>query len=269
MLIRNPKAFMRGLLLMGSFIVVFVLFFMPIFPGQEEGAPKSNGLVFADHLFNTLSKGSANYFGDAVKESDRVGNRIQPLKGVVTHFELPANLGFTHEGKAVDAKPIIVALLKKHGLEADEAADGKVSVKGDLFPLMEAATADSFSMYNNSKAEVAARNPEAMELAGGDADLNATYIMRSWWKLTDSMIKPLQKEGFVAEASTINYVKTKAIETGYNFYGITPMKVSDNIPLVAGFLIFYVIYTMWYGFAIFELFEGIGLTMKKAAKQEG
>jgi hypothetical protein len=37
---------------------------------------------------------------------------------------------------------------------------------------------------------------------------------------------------------------------------------------VAGFLIFYVVYTLWYGFAIFELFEGIGLTMKKSAKQE-
>lgn len=61
---------------------------------------------------------------------------------------------------------------------------------------------------------------------------------------------------------------SKGVEPSYNFFGITPMRVVDNIPLVAGFLIFYVIYTMWYGFAIFELFEGIGLTMKKSAKKE-
>jgi hypothetical protein len=29
-------------------------------------------------------------------------------------------------------------------------------------------------------------------------------------------------------------------------------------------LVFYVAYTMWWGFAIFYIFEGIGLSMKKA-----
>jgi hypothetical protein len=33
---------------------------------------------------------------------------------------------------------------------------------------------------------------------------------------------------------------------------------------MTGLLVFYVIYTMWWGFAIFYMFDGIGLTMKKA-----
>jgi hypothetical protein len=33
---------------------------------------------------------------------------------------------------------------------------------------------------------------------------------------------------------------------------------------MTGLLLFYVMYTMWWGFAIFFLFEGFGLTMKKS-----
>jgi hypothetical protein len=82
------------------------------------------------------------------------------------------------------------------------------------------------------------------------------------------MVKPMQRAGQVEEASAVALVVSKGIEPSYNFYGITPMRVMDNIPLVAGFFLFYVVYTLWYGFAIFELFEGIGLTMQKIAKQE-
>ena len=39
--------------------------------------------------------------------------------------------------------------------------------------------------------------------------------------------------------------------------------------VMVGLLLFYVLYTVWYGFAIFELFDGVGLTMKKSKiKQE-
>jgi hypothetical protein len=34
-------------------------------------------------------------------------------------------------------------------------------------------------------------------------------------------------------------------------------------------LVFYLVYTLWWGFAIFYLFDGVGLSMKKArVKQE-
>ena len=34
--------------------------------------------------------------------------------------------------------------------------------------------------------------------------------------------------------------------------------------MLSGLLVFYVFYTMWWGYAIFYMFEGFGLTMKKA-----
>ena len=78
------------------------------------------------------------------------------------------------------------------------------------------------------------------------------------------MDKELKKEKLIAEANMISDVKKKAVETAYNFYGIAPEKVSDRVGIMTALLVFYVIYTMWYGFAIFYIFEGVGLSMKKA-----
>ena len=84
-----------------------------------------------------------------------------------------------------------------------------------------------------------------------------------------AMVKELQKQKKVEEAETVNLVNTKAIEPAYNFFGIKGEKVSERVPVVAGLLIFYVIYTMWYGYAIFDIFNGIGLSMSKSkAKKE-
>ena len=61
----------------------------------------------------------------------------------------------------------------------------------------------------------------------------------------------------------------RAVEPGNNFYSVVPAKVSEHVWLMSGMLIFYVLYTLWYGFSIFELFEGIGLAMTKSkVKQE-
>ena len=56
----------------------------------------------------------------------------------------------------------------------------------------------------------------------------------------------------------------KAIEASYNFYKVDAKKVKDEAGLMTFLLVFYVAYTMWWGFAIFFIFEGIGLSMKKA-----
>lgn len=55
MLVTDKKLFIKGILLLVSFTVVFILIFSPIFPGGV------NGLHFSDDLFNKLSKGSS-YF---------------------------------------------------------------------------------------------------------------------------------------------------------------------------------------------------------------
>jgi hypothetical protein len=249
MLIRNGKAFTRGLLLMGSFMVVFVIFFMPVFPAQEGGGEKTNGLVYADHLFNTLSKGSSNFFDPTAQDPKSVDAAVERIKGAIVDIDVPVK-----EGALIDPA---VALLKEQGFEAFAGA-GSVKMKGDLYALLKSMLADSVSTYGNNLDEVTSRH----------SGMDGRQVMKAYWHLLDGMIKPMQRAGQVEQATVVNTVKGKAVESSYNFYGISPRNVMDNVGLVAGFLIFYVIYTMWYGFAIFELFEGIGLTMKKSAKQE-
>ena len=62
----------------------------------------------------------------------------------------------------------------------------------------------------------------------------------------------------------LNTVNQRAIEPAYNFYGIPAESIMTKIPTVTGLLVFYVVYTMWYGFGIFDIFNGIGLSMSKS-----
>ena len=62
----------------------------------------------------------------------------------------------------------------------------------------------------------------------------------------------------------LQIVMKKAVEPAFNFYKIEAQKVIDKAGVMTGLLVFYVAYTMWWGFAIFYMFDGIGLTMKKA-----
>jgi hypothetical protein len=71
----------------------------------------------------------------------------------------------------------------------------------------------------------------------------------------------LQKK--VEEASFVKKVMTAAIEPAYSFYGIEAVKIRERAGLAAGLLAFCVLYTIWYGFGVLYLFEGLGLSAKK------
>lgn len=241
MLIRNKKSFTRGLLLLISFIALFVVILMPIF--KLESGKSVTGLDYADDLFNRLSKGSS-YFIPAVEE------RVKPLAG--------AEVSYTVTIKKADLIPLIVEILQKTGAEAS-ATDNTVSVKGDLGTILMSAVNTSNKMYFNDGAAVSKEYNNA----------NPLTVTTAWWQFLNPSIKELQKQDKVSDASVVDAVLRRAVETGHNFYSVEATKVSQNIVIMSSLLIFYVLYTMWYGFAIFELFDGIGLTMKKSKiKQE-
>ena len=76
------------------------------------------------------------------------------------------------------------------------------------------------------------------------------------------MNKDLTKQKQFKAASAVDMVATKAVETSYNYYQIEPQKISDRALFVFFSLVFYVIYTLCYGFAIMFLFEGWGLKLE-------
>ena len=59
----------------------------------------------------------------------------------------------------------------------------------------------------------------------------------------------------------VSAAQKRAVETVYNYYGIEPQRISDRFGIVILSLVFYVVYTVWYGFAIMYLFEGWGIKL--------
>jgi hypothetical protein len=67
---------------------------------------------------------------------------------------------------------------------------------------------------------------------------------------------------FKGKKISVDSVKTKAVEAAYNYYKIEPQKIGDRIGMVIFSLIFYVAYTLWYGFGILFMFEGWGIRLE-------
>lgn len=239
-MLHNKKSFTKGVLLMASFAVIFVLILTPIF--KTDRGVAENGLSYADDLFNKLSKGSS-YFIPAVRD------KVAPIQGKAIEV--------TIKPKKAELAGAMVTLGSKSGVEVVEKAPGELAVKGDLGSLLAAALEDSDAMYKNDGATVQGRR-----------GMDEKEAMTAWWEMLNSMIKPLQKQKLIQEAQGVDLVMKKAIEPAFNFYGIQAQRVLDKAGVLTALLVFYVIYTMWYGFAIFELFDGVGLSMKKSKAKE-
>jgi len=234
MLIRNKALFNKGLMLMASFLCIFVSLFLPIWGGH------GNGLDAADNMFNRLSKGSS-YFIPGVRED------ALKLEG--------KNVTITVKVKEAALAPRAVENLVKAGATA-ELKDGAITYTADLGKILGAALVDADDLFNN-------RGPAVLErYAATEANAEKT-IVKAWWAVLDPSIKELQKQKLIQEAKVVGQVNKRGLEPGYNFYGIAGEKVLDNVLPLVGLLAFYVLYTMWYGYAIFDMFGGIGLGMSK------
>jgi hypothetical protein len=86
-------------------------------------------------------------------------------------------------------------------------------------------------------------------------------VLFNWWNATNAMDRELKKQKKFDEAKVVVLVRKKAVEAAYNYYKIEPQNISDRLGVVIVSLVFYVIYTMWYGFAIMYMFEGWGLKL--------
>lgn len=236
MLIVNKKAFSIGVFLAMSFAGILLLIFTPIF-GQDANGRSMTGLQFSDHMFNKLSKGSSNFIPALRAQNEAFMGK--PM-AVDIHLDQPERVATAQK------------LLTAAG--ARVVADGTaMRIEGDLGAIMAHILRDAAHMYANDGA--------ALRKA---YDLDALKVMETWWHVLKHTDKALKKALLVPEANLVHAVKNRAVETTYNFYSIPAEQVADEWPLVSGLLVFYVLYTMWWGFAIFYLFEGMGLTMKKA-----
>jgi hypothetical protein len=142
------------------------------------------------------------------------------------------------------------ALLNQSGALVNVSGNA-VKVSGDLGAILAAGLEDADALYHNNDKAIESRYP-----------IKARESLYCWWLTLTELDKDLTKQEAFKEAKMVNQVVSKAVETAYNYHGIEAQKISEKYGIVAFSLIFYVIYTLWYGFAIMFMFEGWGMQLE-------
>jgi len=227
-MIENKRKFFTGAGLMAIFVAVLILVFSPVFGGQ-------NGLDYLDNLYNSISKGSAYYIPKLREEA-------QKFNGDTVTVSLKM---------ANDTQAEETARLFRNGGAEVEQTNSQLNISGDLGMILANCLADADAMYENDGTKVS-----------GKYGYGERVVLYNWWKASKELEKALKKQKHFKEAEVVSLVLNKAIETAYNYYQIEPQRISDKIWVVLFSLVFYVVYTMWYGFAFMFMFEGWGMKLE-------
>jgi len=235
MLIKDKATFIKGVLLLITFFIVLAFMLFSSFFGGE------NALKASDRLFNSIAKGSTNYFPGLLKKNG-------PFSG--KDFEVVVKL------KDDDMTTKASKVLTMNGAQV-APKDRELSVKGDMGKILEAALKDSQAMFNNRDSELTSKY--------GLGGQEALYL---WWSYFKQMDKDLKRQKKFQEAKFVEEVTKKGVEVGYNFFKIDPQTAAAKAGILTFSLVFYVIYTLWFGIGVLFIFEGFGLEMKKGSRKE-
>lgn len=229
MLIRNRPSFITGMILTISFAFVLLLIFAPVFGDGR------NGLQYADDMFNRLSKGSSYFLPKIARHAEAMAGKT---------FKLELSLKSAPEAEAAAAQYAAA------GLEA--ATNGQVvQLGGDIGRMLTVVLQDAESGFRNDE--------DALQQRYGQP---ARVVLANWWKMMSRLDKSLKLEKRVPEAKAVTEVMKKGIEPAHNYFGIEAEQVSNMVSEMLGLLVFYVLYTVWWGYAIMKLMEGFGLVLK-------
>ena len=216
----------RGILMLVAFMALLIVIFMPVFPG------KVNGLDYADNLFNMVSKGSSYFIPKAMKDADKFTGKSIDVKI-----------------KLDDDKQVAATAKVFEVSGAQVAVSGKeLVIKGDMGPLFKSCLADADQMFKNDGKPIADKY-----------GMPEKQVMFSWWTAFGKIGKDLTKQEKFDDAKPFANIQKKALEPSYNYYGVQAMDWKENIVMILAALAFYVFYTLWYGFGLMYLFEGMGL----------
>jgi hypothetical protein len=209
-----------------AFFGLLLAIFSPIFPGNV------NGLNYMDNLFNMISKGSSYFIPDSITASEQYAGKM-----------IDVTIKLENDQQAAETAKLFLAS------GADAAVSGKeLTVKGDMAQIMKASLEDADQMFHNNGSVLADKY-----------GYGERQVLFNWWTAFKSMGKDLTTQKSFKQAKTIATIQAKALEPAYNYYGVEAGSYKDSFMLIIAALGFYVCYTLWYGFGIMFLFEGLGL----------
>ncbi len=216
-----------GIFLLVTFAAVMVMIFMPILDG-------GNALNYLDNLYNSISKGSAYYIPKVEHLVEENGSEVVTL-----------NLKLDDSRAALAAEPLFVRA------GATTAVEGAtLMVNGDIETIFGTCLEDAESAYHNRGEDLEARY-----------GTNARTTLHNWWQALGAMEKDLNRQKIFDAAKLTHTVQAKTVECAYNYYGIESQAIKDRWGTVLFSLVFYVLYTIWYGYGIMFVFEGLGFAL--------
>lgn len=216
----------RGIIMLITFFILLGIIFSPVFPG------KVNGLDYMDNLFNMISKGSSYFIPDSLQKSDTFAGKAIAVK-----------VSFDDEKRVTE----MAKQLTTSGVQV--TAGGKeLAINGDMAKILKAGLTDADFMFKNE-------GQPLIDKYG----FSERQAMVNWHNLFKKIGADLTKQKKFDEAKPFAEIQKKALEPAYNYYGVKAESWKDNIALVLFALVFYVVYTLWYGFGLMYLFEGMGL----------
>lgn len=228
-MIHDSRKFAIGVALMAVFLAGLAVVFRPMF---AEG---KNLLDYLDGVFNSTSKASAYYVPAAREKARKLGVApiavVIPVKGREQALRIERILGAAG------------AVVRLEG--------SRLAASGDLGRILAEALADADAMFANDGARVSGRY-----------GFEERRVLHAWHVALAETTKELERQGRFREAAAVRDAMTKGLEPAYNYYGVTAVAMKDMIWIAIAALVGYVLYTVWYGYAILYLFEGWGLKLE-------
>nr|MBC8360575.1 hypothetical protein [Candidatus Desulfatibia profunda] len=228
----KKNRFALGAVLTVTFFILLYIIHAPVVVSI-----KGKSLVhYTDEFFTSISKGSVYFIPELIKKSD---NYIARALDVKIKGDEKAALIFTKAGAKVDLK------------------NGQLTIKGDLGKILKNTLEDADTAFK-----------------GLDKILYDQYgyagkeIIQCWWLAFKEIEAAYKKAGQAEEMEFMAAVRIKALEPAFNFYGVEAASASKRVLGISGVIGFYVIYTVWWGFAIYFLCEGVGLLMTKSKQKK-
>ena len=219
----------RGIIMLVAFFLLLAIIFMPVFPGKGK---KTNGLDYMDNLFNTISKGSSYFIPESMKKVEKFAGKTIDVK-----LKLDDAARATETAKQ----------LTSNGVSAT-ANDKELVINGDMVMLLKASLTDADYMFKNDGKPIAEKY-----------GFSEKQALVNWHNLFKKLAADLTKQKRFDGAKLFADLQKKALEPAYNYYGVESEHWKDKLALVLFSLAFYVFYTLWYGFGLMYLFEGLGL----------
>jgi hypothetical protein len=215
--------------MLAVFAVLLTLMFTPLFDGK-------NSLQYLDGLYNSLSKGSAYFIPELQEES---------LEYIGTSTDVVIDMESEEQAEQT------AMLYEEAGAEV-VILGVELEMKGDLGQILGTSLDDADAMYYNDA-----------ETVTDKYGYDARQVLYNWWVSLEETNKALEDQNTFDDAKFVRSVNEKGIEPAYNYFGIEPDSVSSRIGVVIFSLVFYVIYTIWYGFALMFIVEGLGLKIRQ------